>query len=147
MELRLLWFVLAGFILGFATSMLWEWLYFRRQRMHTYSQPATTTGQASSSPYTLIDDRTQQPSTPGSTAEYRSPGVFLESEQPAPTVPLTHRPPVITTGSEPVPAEYELHAAQPNTTAGHRVSPSDETVALSTSRTGTEQGQNEQERS
>ncbi len=28
MTMRLLWFVLAGFLLGFAASTLWEWLHF-----------------------------------------------------------------------------------------------------------------------
>jgi len=32
MELELLWYVLAGFILGFIVSTLWEWLHFRRER-------------------------------------------------------------------------------------------------------------------
>lgn len=30
---RLLWFVLAGFILGFATSTIWEWYYYRGKRI------------------------------------------------------------------------------------------------------------------
>src|SRR5687767_14033201 len=99
MELRLVWFVLGGFVPGFATSMLWQWLYFRRQRVQAYVQPVSTTGQPASSPYTLIGDGSQRPSAPGSTAEYRSPGVFLESEQPAPSVPLTHRQPASNIGS------------------------------------------------
>lgn len=32
---RLLWFVLAGFILGFATSTIWEWYYYRGKRLAT----------------------------------------------------------------------------------------------------------------
>jgi hypothetical protein len=32
MPLEMLWFILAGFALGFATSTLWEWFYYRRQR-------------------------------------------------------------------------------------------------------------------
>ena len=32
-EHKALWFVLAGLILGFALSTLWEWLYFRRARL------------------------------------------------------------------------------------------------------------------
>jgi hypothetical protein len=27
------WYVLAGFLLGFGVSTLWEWVYFRRRRM------------------------------------------------------------------------------------------------------------------
>jgi|GEM_PF-2750462 len=29
----LLWFLLGGFVLGFATSHLWEWLFYRKQRL------------------------------------------------------------------------------------------------------------------
>jgi hypothetical protein len=133
MELRLIWFVLAGFILGFATSMLWEWLYFRRQRVRTYVQSATTTGQAASSPYTLIDDG------------IRSPGVFLESEQPVPLTPLTHRQPTLNASSEPVPAEYELHPAQPDLTGDRTVSTSEEATASPLPLAHTERAQNEQE--
>jgi hypothetical protein len=116
MELGILWFVLAGFILGFATSTLWEWLYFRRRRVRTYIQPAITSRQPGSNPYTLLDEGSQRPVTPA--AEYRSPGVFLESEQPAPSIPLTHRQPAINTSSESVPAAYELQPTQPNAPSG-----------------------------
>lgn len=33
MATNLLWFVMAGFLLGFATSTLWEWFYFRKERL------------------------------------------------------------------------------------------------------------------
>ncbi|MEM7538717.1 MAG: hypothetical protein AAF639_41530 [Chloroflexota bacterium] len=36
--LELLWYILAGFILGFTTSTLWEWLYFRGERMKLRDQ-------------------------------------------------------------------------------------------------------------
>lgn len=32
------WYVLAGFLLGFCVSTLWEWLYFRRRRMTIRNQ-------------------------------------------------------------------------------------------------------------
>jgi len=38
MELELLWYVLAGFILGFIVSTLWEWLHFRRERIKLRDQ-------------------------------------------------------------------------------------------------------------
>lgn len=33
MTLEVLWFVLAGFVLGFAVSTLWEWFYYRGKRL------------------------------------------------------------------------------------------------------------------
>ena len=30
---QFMWFVLAGFVLGFVVSTLWEWFHFRRERM------------------------------------------------------------------------------------------------------------------
>lgn len=36
-----LWFVLAGFVLGFAASLLWEWLYFRKRRLQWQSTEIT----------------------------------------------------------------------------------------------------------
>ena len=33
LQIRLVWYVLAGFVLGFTTSTLWEWLYFRQFRL------------------------------------------------------------------------------------------------------------------
>jgi len=36
-----LWFVLAGFVLGFAASLLWEWLYFRKRRLNWQSTKIT----------------------------------------------------------------------------------------------------------
>ena len=27
------WYILAGFIVGFSLSTVWEWLYFRKRRM------------------------------------------------------------------------------------------------------------------
>ena len=32
-QIQMLWFVIAGFVLGFTTSTLWEWLYYRRKRL------------------------------------------------------------------------------------------------------------------
>ena len=99
MATNLLWFVMAGFLLGFATSTLWEWFYFRKERLkltdrrireleaklrepETTNEPpspanaiptvASVTGSSGSS--------SSRTSAWGDTA-YRSPGVFLESEE------------------------------------------------------------------
>jgi predicted flap endonuclease-1-like 5' DNA nuclease len=78
MDWQAIWYVLAGFVLGFATSTLWEWLYYRRQRL------LARAGEVDAGDYTLVP-AAEQPAAPrSSTAEYRSPGVFLESERPEP---------------------------------------------------------------
>lgn len=38
MVIQILWFVFAGFLLGFILSTIWEWLYFRRIRLHLRDQ-------------------------------------------------------------------------------------------------------------
>lgn len=122
MELRLLWFVLAGFILGFATSMLWEWLYFRRRRLAVglYSTPALH--QAPPTPYTLIGEEQSPSAVPG--ADYRSPGVFLDSEQLTSIAVDTSRrddttlvnPSSLPAKPDPIPAIYVLKPVAPSAT-------------------------------
>lgn len=103
MATNLLWFVMAGFLLGFATSTLWEWFYFRKERLKLTDRRIreleakireAETGMDSS---TSSDDLPDIPiptvaSVTGAStgamprtsawgdASYRSPGVFLESE-------------------------------------------------------------------
>jgi hypothetical protein len=75
MEWWLLWFVLAGFVLGFATSTLWEWLYYRGVRQRAVgSSPAPVT-QASVSTTVF-----EPPPTAWDNADYRSPAILLEEE-------------------------------------------------------------------
>lgn len=83
MSFRVLWFVVAGFILGFATSTLWEWLYYRGKRRTQLVQAARSTFPAT--PPTPV--RAEQEASRAEPQEtwalsYRSPGVYLESEQP-----------------------------------------------------------------
>lgn len=79
MDWQAIWYVLAGFVLGFATSTLWEWLYYRRQRLRARA------GEVDAGDYTLVPAAEQPAAAPrSSTTEYRSPGVFLESERPEP---------------------------------------------------------------
>lgn len=81
MSFRVLWFVVAGFVIGFTTSTLWEWLYYRRKRLamlETHSafvRDVSRTQRADAAPADGNDANWSSPS-------YRSPGIFLESEQP-----------------------------------------------------------------
>lgn len=104
MATNLLWFVMAGFLLGFATSTLWEWFYFRKERLKLTDRrireleakirEAETGIDSSTSSENLPDiplptvasltGATSASATPRTSAwgdtSYRSPGVFLESE-------------------------------------------------------------------
>jgi len=83
MSFRVLWFVVAGFVIGFTTSTLWEWLYYRRKRLAMLAEHGAFVREVG---------RTQRAGTEAMTADadganwsapaYRSPGIFLESEQP-----------------------------------------------------------------
>jgi predicted flap endonuclease-1-like 5' DNA nuclease len=98
MATNLLWFVLAGFLLGFVTSTLWEWFYFRKERLKLTdrrireleaklldSEPATE----SITPISTTANSAPPANAPITSAAltsswgdptYRSPGVFLETE-------------------------------------------------------------------
>lgn len=80
-----LWLVLAGFILGFAASTLWEWLYYRGKRQAQVGQGAATAGhtpQADNPPLDHVEAAGEE-GAPTWAFTYRSPGVYLESEQSA----------------------------------------------------------------
>jgi predicted flap endonuclease-1-like 5' DNA nuclease len=109
MATNLLWFVLAGFLLGFATSTLWEWFYFRKERLKLTDrrileleaklrEPESTTERiapANTAVTNSLAKQAAQPSAPMADAAmtssaqtsawgdpaYRSPGVFLETEE------------------------------------------------------------------
>lgn len=84
-QMRILWYVLAGFVLGFITSTLWEWLYYRKQRLRWRTPGAdargatTAWGAETSRQETMAADTDE--GAPWAAPVYRSPGVFLESEQ------------------------------------------------------------------
>ena len=85
-----LWFVLAGFLLGFATSTLWEWFHFRKERMRR-ADMHTRAAELAPRPRETVSAREELPPPGGEPVwtgqRYRSPGVFLESEDaPAPRV-------------------------------------------------------------
>lgn len=87
MSTNLLWYVLAGFLLGFATSTLWEWLHFRQVRLRrleerTRSERAGLRSHEEGAPRSQV-----APEPVWAGQAYRSPGVFLESEGAAASAP------------------------------------------------------------
>ncbi len=78
----LLWFVLAGFLLGFITSTLWEWFYFRRERLKRTDRRILELEdklrRLENEP-AAADEAADQPAWAERT--YRSPGVFLDVEE------------------------------------------------------------------
>jgi predicted flap endonuclease-1-like 5' DNA nuclease len=61
--MRLVWFVIAGFVLGFSVSTLWEWFYFRGRRLaQAEPQPAS---EPQTQNHTFVKERyeTGQPAT------------------------------------------------------------------------------------
>lgn len=79
------WFVLAGFLLGFTASTLWEWFYFRKERMKVrdrrVAELEVKVRELEEEASFALATETQPSAAPG----YRSPGVFLETEE-APAV-------------------------------------------------------------
>ncbi len=89
LQIRLVWYVLAGFVLGFTTSTLWEWLYFRQVRLRARQTPRAKQGVTSawqtSETVAVAPDPVDEPPLPWATPVYQSSGVLLESErEPAP---------------------------------------------------------------
>jgi predicted flap endonuclease-1-like 5' DNA nuclease len=80
-----LWLVIAGFILGFAASTLWEWLYYRGKRQTQLGQapPAISAAARPDNRIADNDEHISEQSPAAWTFSYRSPGVYLESEQAA----------------------------------------------------------------
>lgn len=102
------WYILSGFILGFAVSTLWEWLYFRRYRVETggdevgrFTRTNAETVSAASSPVLQKSPEFEPASAPGS---YRSPTVFLNRER---TQTTTVRPATQSESVRPVPAQEQ----------------------------------------
>jgi hypothetical protein len=81
MNWQLLWFVLAGFVLGFAVSTLWEWVYYRGLRQQALAQLRQNPARA----FRMIGE--EAPPESGATGgevpvdtSYRTPSVFIEGE-------------------------------------------------------------------
>jgi len=107
---KLLWFVLAGFLLGFTVSTLWEWFHFRRERLKLTDRrireledqlrEREETAAAGAAPE-VVEDTWSDP-------VYRSPGVFLETES-LPPEPATE--PIAR--AQPAPPRASSLAAKP----------------------------------
>ncbi len=85
-QLRILWYLLAGFVLGFAFSTLWEWLYFRRIRLgHSQAEEQvearTRAWLAPDSGEYGAGQALRMARNERQTAHYQSQGVLLENEQ------------------------------------------------------------------
>ncbi len=103
MQIGILWYVLAGFVLGFTVSTLWEWLYYRGQRLRWRADVGASVGRnevdnsAGVWREQTIDTATAYQSAsepmPWETPAYRSSGVFLESEKEpvTQTIPNNHQ--------------------------------------------------------
>lgn len=79
------WYVLAGFLLGFSVSTLWEWIYFRRRRMNIRDRRIAEL-EATVRAYTAAAG---VPDTGAATDDwteptFQNPGIYLETEE-APT--------------------------------------------------------------
>jgi predicted flap endonuclease-1-like 5' DNA nuclease len=80
MNWQLLWFVLAGLVLGFALSTLWEWFYFRRERMIVRDDRITEL-EAQLRAYEQREQEQRTAAPPWTAPGYQSPSALLESEQ------------------------------------------------------------------
>ncbi len=85
MSFRVIWFVVAGFVLGFTTSTLWEWLYYRQKRLQMLDQHRQTQRDAGGDSAVSTRSNLSAGATDNSDAEwqlptYRSSGILLESE-------------------------------------------------------------------
>ncbi|MFN8465025.1 MAG: hypothetical protein U0X20_05715 [Caldilineaceae bacterium] len=74
------WYVLAGFLLGFILSTLWEWLYFRRRRMQIENQRIVEL-EATVRSLSTVSQSAEANTSSGFAAGYQSPMVFLEGEE------------------------------------------------------------------
>ena len=76
------WYLLAGFIVGFCLSTVWEWLYFRQRRMRITDRRIAELEQAlrSRERDIAVVEVLPEPALTWSATEYQSPGVLLENE-------------------------------------------------------------------
>lgn len=115
------WYVLAGFLLGFGVSTLWEWVYFRRRRM-TIRDRRIVELEAAVRAYAAASAPGDDPTVEDwAEPAFQNPGVYLETEEapsvtPQPeTLPSTQNPPPVVAVS-PIANGVQPSAAQ-NTSA------------------------------
>ena len=108
---KLLWFVLAGFLLGFTVSTLWEWFHFRRERLKLTDRRIRELEEQLRERDEEIAVGSVGESEPDADEEawtdpaYRSPGVFLETESlPPESASEPPTAPVRAPSAAPVPA-------------------------------------------
>jgi predicted flap endonuclease-1-like 5' DNA nuclease len=96
MQWNLVWFVLAGFLLGFSASTLWEWIHFRRERMKVRDQRVEELEAKLREHERLTEEARREGNgvVPWPVPEYRSPDVFLETEEVGETFPIPVQKPV-----------------------------------------------------
>ena len=101
MTLEVFWFVLSGFVIGFAVSTFWEWLYYRGRRIQWRDQRVTEL-EAKLSRQSAVQSQQETVSSPGKSdsmpdispiashtarspqaLNYRSQAALLRSEQEA----------------------------------------------------------------
>jgi hypothetical protein len=82
------WYVLAGFLLGFSFSTLWEWIYFRRRRMNIRDRRIAEL-EATVRAYTAAASAADAGAATDDWAEptFHSPGIYLETEEAPATAP------------------------------------------------------------
>ena len=112
------WYVLAGFLLGFILSTLWEWLYFRRRRMRIENQRIVEL-EATVRSLSTVSQSAEVNTASGFAAGYQSPMVFLEGEEddvdtvevivPAPPEPVDFNQSI---ASQTVPGEQQSSDTQ-----------------------------------
>ena len=110
MTTSLLWYLLAGVLLGFAASTLWEWLYFRRKRMKLDERRVQELEAELADERALnAQMRLAQEELSGRTvSEYASPGVFLDSESARGQVDATPDSAAAGPATRSAPAEYSV---------------------------------------
>jgi len=103
------WYVLAGFLLGFSVSTLWEWLYFRRRRMAIRDRRLAEL-EATVRTYTAASNAPGDDAAADDWAEptFQNPGVYLETED-APVA--TARPETLPPVQKPSPASTFVAAS------------------------------------
>lgn len=119
LSFQALWFVVAGFILGFATSTLWEWLYYRGKRRAPAAPPSPASAalpRGDDPPASTDAGLAEQRATPWK-VPYRSPRVYLESESPVPLASVTAQPPPGPAATAPIADQSSTSTASPDPNA------------------------------